>query len=120
MPVTEAVFENGVLKPMVVEGFKEHQRYRLIWQEHLPPIWPEEPEVDPEFAAELERRTTILPDGRRVIRLGGLWEKYLPDIPDGEDWVADTLAELRRERAQHFDEEWPEIEPDSTAGATEK
>lgn len=64
--------------------------------------------TDPALAAEIERRTTILPDGRRLIDLGGIFSSYLPAIPEDEDPVAEVLAELRRERARHFDEEWPE------------
>ena len=111
MTIIEAVYENGVLKPLAAAALEEHQRYRLIVQEAVPLAQADELEVDPEFAAELERRTTVLPDGRRVIRLEGIWAKYLPDAPDDEDPIAEALAELRRERAKHFDEEWPEIEP---------
>ena len=63
---------------------------------------------DPKLTEEIERRTTILPDGRRLVRLGGILADYLPAIPEDEDPVAEVLAELRRERARHFDEEWPE------------
>jgi len=101
----EAVYEDGVLKPLAPSDLKEQQRYRLILQE----IAPAEPEMDPELAAEIERRTTILPDGRRIIRLEGLFQADLSNIPDDQDPVADALEELRRERARHFDEQWPEL-----------
>jgi predicted DNA-binding antitoxin AbrB/MazE fold protein len=29
----EAIYENGVLKPLVEAGFKEHQRYKVIFEE---------------------------------------------------------------------------------------
>ncbi len=66
------------------------------------------PEIDPELAAEIERRTTILPDGRKIIELSGLFNADLSGIPDDQDPVAEALAEFRRERARHFDEQWPE------------
>ena len=64
---------------------------------------------DPELAAELERRTTVLPDGSTIINLGGLFEPLLAQTPDDADEWAKALAEVRRERARHFDEEWPEL-----------
>ena len=70
------------------------------------------PEIDSEFAAEIERRTTILPDGRKIVRLGDILSRHLTPDEEGKDWVAKTLAELRRECVRHFDEQWPEI-PDA-------
>jgi predicted DNA-binding antitoxin AbrB/MazE fold protein len=108
--VTEAVFENGVLRPLVKADFnengvlrllgasalKENQRYHLILREALPPLPPEAGDGDPDFAAELERRTTVLPDGRKIIRLAGLFQADLSGIPEDQDPVAEALAELRR------------------------
>ncbi|MGH9766490.1 MAG: hypothetical protein ACREAB_03570 [Blastocatellia bacterium] len=67
--------------------------------------------VIPEFAAELECRTTVLPDGRSIIRLGGVWETYLPEIPEDSDPVREALDELRREQAAHFEAELDEFFP---------
>ena len=103
--VIEAVYEDGVLKPLAPSDLKEQQRYRLILQE----VTPEEPPLDPELAAEIGRRTTILPDGRRIINLDGLFQADLSNIPDDRDPVAEALEELRQERARHFDEQWPEL-----------
>ena len=46
--VIEAVFENGVLKPVGAADFKEHQRYRLLVQESAPSqeTFPENGNVD--------------------------------------------------------------------------
>jgi len=103
--VIDAVYENGVLKPLVAASLKEHQRYRVVVQEIAPA--PYDPALEPELAAEIERRTTVLPDGRKIIRLAGLFQADLSGIPEDQDPVAEALAELRRERAKHFDEEWP-------------
>jgi predicted DNA-binding antitoxin AbrB/MazE fold protein len=105
--VTDAIYENGVLRPLDVSALKENQRYHLILREALPPLLAEVGDGDPEFAAELERRTTVLPDGRTIIRLAGLFQADLSDIPEDHDTVAKALAELRRERAKYFDEKWP-------------
>ena len=102
-----------MLKPLVVTDLKEHQHYRLFLEE-TPPEEPAALKIDPALAAEIERRTTILPDGRTIIRLGGLFSANLSDIPEDEDPVADALADLRRERATHFDEEWPEVSQSET------
>ncbi len=67
-------------------------------------------ELDHELEAEIERRTTILPDGRKIIRLRGLFSADLSGFPDDYDPVVETLSELRRERAKHFDEQWPELD----------
>lgn len=68
----------------------------------------DEATLDLELAAEIERRTTILADGRKIVRLAGLFQADLSGIPDDQDPVAEALAELRLERDRHFDEEWPE------------
>lgn len=104
--IVEAVYEQGALKLDDVRGLKEHHRYRVILEEIVEPA-----AVDPDLAAELERRTTILPDGQRVVRLAGLFEDRMPPIPDDEDPIADALKELRREREAHFEAEMDEFFP---------
>jgi predicted DNA-binding antitoxin AbrB/MazE fold protein len=105
--IIEAVYEDGVLKPLAPSELKERQHYRLILQEVTPPDAASAITSDPALAAEIERRTTVLPDGRKIIRLGGLFSADLAGVPEDADPVADALAELRRERAAKFDEEWP-------------
>jgi predicted DNA-binding antitoxin AbrB/MazE fold protein len=105
--IIEAVYEDGVLKPLASPELRERQHYRLILQEVTPQAAADDITSDPALAAEIERRTTVLPDGRKIIRLGGLFSADLAGIPEDEDPVADALAELRRERAAQFDEEWP-------------
>ncbi|MGH9842266.1 MAG: antitoxin family protein [Blastocatellia bacterium] len=109
--IIEAVYDNGVLKPLVAAGLKEQQRYRLIVQEERTPVPADELGVDPEFLAELERRTTILPDGRSIIRLGGIWEDRSLEIPNDRDPVREAIDELRREQAAHFEAELDEFFP---------
>src|SRR5687768_867888 len=105
--IVEAVYEQGALKLEDTSGLREHQRYRVIVEEIVEP----QPPADPALAAELARRTTVLPDGRRIIRLAGLFEGRMPDIPDHEDPVAEALDELRRERAAHIEAELDEFFP---------
>lgn len=94
-----------VLKPLVAASLKEHQRYRVVLEEVAPA--PYDLTLDPELAAEIERRTTILPDVRKIIRLAGLFQADLSGVPEDQDPIAVALAELRRERSKHFDEKWP-------------
>lgn len=111
--VIDAVYENGVFRPLVrpnLPHLKEHQQYRLTLNGAVSSSPVEELNVSPELAAEIERRTTILPDGRKIIRVGGLFKADLSGIPDDQDPVADALAEFRLERSRHFDEQWPELD----------
>ncbi len=78
--ITEAVYENGVLKPVDASGLTEQRRYRLTLEELPVPESPPAPEV----AAELARRTTLLPDGRRVFHLLGLFDRGDPG-PDYDE-----------------------------------
>jgi predicted DNA-binding antitoxin AbrB/MazE fold protein len=96
--VVEALFENGVFKPLIDNGLKEQHRYRLIVLESAPKHWADDLVLDPELAAEIERRTTILPDGRTIIRLEELFPADLSNVPEGEDPVVDALSDLRRAR----------------------
>lgn len=105
--VIDAIYENGVLRPLDASALKENHRYHLILREAPSPLLAEVGDADPELAAELERRTTVLPDGKRIIRLAGLFQADLSGIPEDQDPVAEALAELRRERSKHFDEKWP-------------
>jgi predicted DNA-binding antitoxin AbrB/MazE fold protein len=105
--IIEAVYEQGALKLADTSGLKEHQRYRVIVEEIAEP----QPPADPALAAELARRTTMLPDGRRIMRLMGLFENRMPAVPEGKDPIADALEELRRERAAHFEAAMDEFYP---------
>ena len=109
--VIDAIYENGVFKPLTPLDVQEHRHYRLILESAAPRPSLDELVIDPALAAEIERRTTILPDGRRLIRLEGILANYWPDIPADEDPVADALEELKRERAKHFEEELEEFFP---------
>jgi predicted DNA-binding antitoxin AbrB/MazE fold protein len=105
--IIEAVYEQGALRIEDTSGLKEHQRYRVIVEEIAEPPAP----TDPALAAEIVRRTTVLPDGRRIVRLMGLFENRMPYVPEDEDPIADALEELRRERAAHFEAEMDEFFP---------
>lgn len=109
--VIEAIYENGILRPLAATRLKEQQRYTLIVQEKPKTFSFEEPDADPEFLAEIERRTTILPDGRKVVKWEGIFAKYLEAIPNGEEVLAKTMEEVRRERNAHFEAELDEFFP---------
>ncbi len=105
--IIEAIYENGVLRPLATDGLKEQHRYRLIVEESAVP----EICSDPALATELEQRTTILSDGRRIVCLGGLFEGRISPIPEDVDPIAETLHDLRQERAAHLDAELDEFFP---------
>ena len=109
--IIEAVYEDGVLRPIETQNLKEHRRYRLIAEE----LDPSEPSADPARAAELERRTSLLPDGRRILRLGGVLAQQAMPVSADADPIAETLTELRRERATHFEAELAENFPMESA-----
>lgn len=105
--VIEAVYEGGVLRPLVAHDLREQQRYHLIVEEVRQPA----AAADPVLAAELERRTTVLPDGRRIVRLGGSFADQSPEGPDDVDLVADALDAVRKERAARLEAELEEDFP---------
>lgn len=111
MPVTEAVFEDGVLKPVAAEGFKEHQHYRLTWEEAEPASGNPADGNELMLPAHLAHRLDVLPDGRRVIRFSGALAGCLDDWPDDYDPIAVALKEIREEQARLREEEWDEFYP---------
>ena len=104
--VIDAIYENGVFKPLLPLDAQEHRHYRLILQQAPPRPTLDNLITDPALAAEVQRRTTILPDGRQLIELSGLFSADLSNVPKDQDPVAEALAELRRERADNFDKKW--------------
>jgi predicted DNA-binding antitoxin AbrB/MazE fold protein len=97
--ITEAIYENGALKLVNNSGFKEHQRYRIIVEEIAA-----SPAVshDAALAAELDRRTSLLPDGRKVIAFVGLLEHEGSDL--SFENIEAILDETRREHEKKLDE----------------
>ena len=102
--IIEAIFENGVLKPLDIYGLREHQHYRLI-VETLP-----EPELpsDPTLTTELEHRTTILPDGRQIVNLLGLFDQGQNGL--SFETIETILDEARQEQRQEWNELYGEHE----------
>jgi predicted DNA-binding antitoxin AbrB/MazE fold protein len=93
--IIEAIYDSGVLKPLDASGLQERHHYRLVLEE----IPASGPVLDSDLAAEIEKRTTISPDGR-IVRLGGVLGAKAAVITEGEDPVSDALEELRRERVR--------------------
>lgn len=96
--IIEAIFEHGVLRPLDSRGLHEARRYRLILEEISSAALPAPAGADLE--AELAQRTTTLPDGKRIIRIGGLLAQ--PVTPDQGDPIAAALDALRHERIDRF------------------
>lgn len=96
--IIEAIFEHGVLRPLDSHGLHEARRYRLILEEISSTALPLPAGADLEV--ELAQRTTTLPDGKRIIRIGGLLSQ--PVAPDAGDPIADALDTLRHERMNRF------------------
>jgi predicted DNA-binding antitoxin AbrB/MazE fold protein len=113
MPVViDAVYENGVLKPLVKCDLKDHQRYQVTLYEVEPlPASLDDAEIDQKLDEEINRRTTVLPDGSTIVRLRGILTEYAPATHDLGELLADAMAEVRRERAAHFQEELDEFFP---------
>lgn len=107
--VIDAIYENGVLKPLDASDLKEHQRYRVLAQEIAP--GQDNLDLDPESAAEIESRTTVLPDGRKLINLENIMAHHFPAWINVGEVIAETLEEVRRERQAHFEAELDEFFP---------
>jgi hypothetical protein len=110
MPTTEAIFENGVLKPVGEVDFEEHKRYRLRWEE-MEPANGGAAGNELRLPAHLAHRLDVLPDGRRVIRFSGARAACLDDWPDDYDPIANALEEIRQEQNRLREEEWDEFFP---------
>lgn len=111
MPTTEAIFENGVLKPLGTADFKEQQRYRLSWEEAEPANGDAGNGDELRLPDHLAHRLDVLPDGRRVIRFSGARAASLDDWPDDFDPIATALEEIRQEQNRLREEEWDEFFP---------
>lgn len=98
MPIIEAIYENGVLRPLQPHQLQEQQRYRLLIEQPAEPL----PDADPALRAELERRTSVLADGRVIINLLGLYDRG-QEVPDFDEIEA-ILDEFRREQEREWDE----------------
>ncbi|MEN3335270.1 MAG: hypothetical protein V7641_4635 [Blastocatellia bacterium] len=108
--IIEAIYESGVLKPLNASGLQERHLYRLMLEEIPVP----EPIFDSTLAEEIQKGTTNLPDGRRIVRLSGIWGAQAATIVEHEDPIADALDELRRERSIASESELREFFPQDT------
>lgn len=115
--VIEAVYEDGVLKPLIATGLKEQQRYRVVLQEVAPE--PADLALDPASAAIIASRTTVLADGRELVNLENIMTHHFPAWIDVGAVLAEALDEVRRERQAHFEAELDEFFPldENEAGA---
>lgn len=64
-----------------------------------------------DLASGIEQQTTVLDDGRRIRRLGGILNRKALNATDHEDPIAETLDELRSERAAKSESEMREFFP---------
>lgn len=93
----EAIYEGGMLRPLVSYHFTEHKRYRLMLMEE---ISTSELPNHTAMAEEIARRTITLPDGRSMINVQGLFAYSKVDL-DYDDIEA-TLNEFRQEQAREW------------------
>lgn len=108
----EAVYEDGVLKPLAATALKERQRYRVMLQEVAAETpEPKDLELDPASAALIASRTTVLPDGRELINLENIMAHHFPAWIDVGAVLDEAMAEVRRERQAHFEAELDEFFP---------
>ena len=76
---TEAVYQDGVIKPRTALPLQENERIRI----------------------QIERRPGVVQEKpSKVVRLRGIWKGYLTTTENEEDWVSDTVAAIRRESSQ--------------------
>jgi hypothetical protein len=108
--VIEAVYEGGVLKPVGAVNLKEHQLYRLSWEEGTPDKGVGSAD-ELQLPAHLTHRLDVLPDGRRVIRFSGARAANLDDWPDDFDPITTALTDIRQEENRLWEEEWDEFFP---------
>lgn len=94
----EAIYEEGVFRPLAYHHFKEHQRYRLMLVDEITTA-----ELLPEtsISEELAQRTIVLRDGRLVINLLGLFHDETLALSYEE--IEALLEEFRREQAHEWD-----------------
>lgn len=93
----EAIYEDGVLRPLAHYNLKEHRRYRLLILDEIaaPSRLP-----TASGATMMAERTTTLRDGRNVVNLLGLFQGVL-DLGFAEIEV--LLDEFRTEQQQEWE-----------------
>ncbi len=81
-PLTvEAIYQNGIIKPLTALRLQENEHIRLRIERH------------PDNTQE---------EIRNIVHLRGIWKDHLT-AADKEDWVSDTIAAIRRESAQEIE-----------------
>jgi predicted DNA-binding antitoxin AbrB/MazE fold protein len=93
----EAIYEGGVLRPLVSYELKEHKRYRLMLMEEVATS-----ELSPNNRLEemIINHITLLEDGRLLVRLPGIFAY------SGVDLGFDDIQIALRECYQEQEEEW--------------
>lgn len=85
----EAIYEDGVLRPIVQHHLKEHRRYRFMLVEEMPTS---ELSINTHIDGILKKRSIILSDGRTMINVLGVFAKDAPNL-DYEQ-IEQTLKEF--------------------------
>lgn len=79
---TEAIYQNGVIKPTTSIPLRENERIRI----------------------QIERRAGDSPEKVvNVVHLRGIWKDYLTATEKEGDWVSDTVTAIRREPNQRIE-----------------
>jgi len=79
----EAIYQNGIIKPLTDLHLGENERIRL----------------------QIERRPgNIQEETWNIVHLRGIWKDCLTTADKKDDWVSDTVAAIRRESAQKVEQ----------------
>ncbi|HEY66639.1 MAG: hypothetical protein DRI79_04675 [Chloroflexi bacterium] len=85
----EAIYQNGMIKPLTALHLRENERIRL----------------------RIERRhASAQEEARNIINLRGIWKDRLTAAEREEDWVSTTVATIRRESAHRVEQLAREID----------
>jgi predicted DNA-binding antitoxin AbrB/MazE fold protein len=94
----EAIYEGGVLRPLISYNLQEHKRYRLMLVEEVPTS---ELPTDEALVDVLAQRTVTLEHGRLLLNMLDIFAQDGVDL--SFEQIEATLRECRLEQVQEWD-----------------